>query len=358
VPAPASDQMRLFIFPVDLVALMLILNESELRKLLSMREVVRAVEEGFRLMGLGVARAPERLNMAVPELGGTVLEMPAALLPVRDSGSKDSEPPFTALGTKIVSVFAGNTDRGIDVVQSFYALLDPETGTPLAIMDGKFITGIRTAAASAVATSYMAPAGQKTLGILGAGVQARFHIEAMIEMGGIARVIIKSRSEIKARELAARIAAVYRIDVEIADSVGRVLTDANVICTCTTSAEPLFDGNSAAPGTHINAVGAFTPQTRELDSRTVSRARVIIDADQSAGVEAGEILIPLSEGTIDRSHVKGTLSDVVLGKVAGRTSADQVTVFKSCGLAIEDLVTASLAYKNALRNGVGVRVAI
>ena len=337
---------------------MLILNESELRKLLSMRDIVRAVEEGFRLMGLGFARAPERLNMALPELGGTVLEMPAALLPIRDGNSKNSEPPFTALGTKIVSVFEGNTARGIDVVQSFYALLDPETGAPLAIMDGKFITGIRTAAASAVATSYMAPAGPKTLGIFGAGVQARFHIEALIEMGGVAGVIIKSRTETNARKLAAQVAADYRIDVEIADSDDCLLTDSNVICTCTTSSEPLFDGGSVAPGTHINAIGAFTPRTRELDSRTVSRAHVIIDAHHSAGVEAGEILIPLVEGTIDASHVRGTLSDVVLGKIAGRASADQVTVFKSCGLAIEDLVTASLAYKNALRDGVGVRVVI
>ena len=332
---------------------MLILNETELRGLLGMREAVQAVEQGFRALGMGQTRCPERINMALPELGGTFLEMPSAMLPGADEDVAGNQDQKAALGTKIVTVFGANRDRGMDVVQSIYILLDPATGKPIAIMDGKFITGIRTAAASALATQYMARQGPTVLGIIGAGVQAAFHIEAMICTANIERVIIQSRTQAKAERLAAQVDRKFGVQVELTRSPAKLLAECGIICTCTTSPEPLFDGDLVAPGTHINAVGAFTPETRELDTKTIARARVIIDAAQSAGVEAGEILIPTSEGTIGTSHIKGSLSDLVLGRVAGRTSADEVTVFKSCGLAVEDLVTAHVAYRNAMRRGTG-----
>ncbi|HEY6329552.1 MAG TPA: ornithine cyclodeaminase family protein [Blastocatellia bacterium] len=335
---------------------MLILNESDLRRLLGMNEVIQALERGFRRLGSGLVRSPERLNMPLPELGGTMLEMPAALLPA--SATSNNEPGNTALGTKIVSVFPENANRNLDIVQSLYVLLDPATGRPLAIMEGKFITGIRTAAASALATKYMARADSKTLVIFGAGVQAGFHIEALLESTKLQRVIVTSSTLSRAESLVNRIAARYPVEAEIGESPGQALAQADVVCTCTTSAEPLFYGDLIKPGTHINAVGAFTPHTRELDTQLISRARVIVDAEQAAGVEAGEIQIPLSEGAIQRGHVKGALADVVLGTVEGRTSADEVTVFKSCGLALEDLVTASLAFEKAGAEGVGTEAAI
>jgi alanine dehydrogenase len=334
---------------------MLILNESDLRRLLRMTEVIQALEDGFQLLGKGLVRSPERLNMPLPELGGTMLEMPAALLP--STAPSIDGTTNAALGTKIVSVFPDNRRQNLDIVQSLYVLLDPETGMPLAIMEGKFITGIRTAAVSALASRYMARPDSETLAIFGAGVQAHFHIRALLEGSKLRRVIITSRTQTsttqsRAWDLATEAAARYPVEAEVADS-RKALAAADILCTCTTAPEPLFDGDLVKPGTHINAVGAFTPSTRELDTRLISRARVIVDAGQAAGVEAGEIQIPLSEGAIHPSHVKGELSDVVLGKIAGRTSPHEVTVFKSCGLALEDLVTARLAYQKALAEGVG-----
>ena len=324
---------------------MLILTESDLRAVLTMGDVIEAVGEGFRALANGDATVPERLRLEVPEHNGVLLEMPAYA--GLDGGG--------ALGTKIVTVFEQNTKRGLDVVQATYLLLDSETGVPISLMDGRFITAIRTAATSAVATRLMAAPGPKRLAVFGAGVQAGFHIEAMIEVAEVEQVIIASRSVDKARALADRVRVAHDLPCEVV-SAKQAADTADLICTCTSSPVPLFDGRLLKAGAHINAVGAFTPSTRELDSEAVRRARVVIDAESAAGREAGEILMPISEGAIDSSHVRGTLAEVVSGKVAGREAPSEITLFKSCGLAIEDLVTARLAYARASAGGVGTRV--
>ena len=324
---------------------MLILSESDLRAVLTMRDVIDAVEQGFRASARGDATAPERLRLDVPTHKGVLLEMPAF------AGLDGVE----ALGTKIVSVFEQNVQRGLEIVQAVYLLLDSETGVPLSLMDGRFITAIRTAATSAVATKFMAGSGSKRLAVFGAGVQARFHIEAMIEVAELEQVMIVSRTADKAVALAERVRSVHGLPCQVASSEKAAVTG-NLICTCTSSSTPLFDGKLLNRGTHINAVGAFTPSTRELDTEAVRRSRVIIDAESAAGREAGEMLIPISEGAMDTGHVKGTLAEVVSGTVPGRESPAEITLFKSCGLAIEDLVTARLAYARASVGGIGARV--
>jgi ornithine cyclodeaminase/alanine dehydrogenase len=325
---------------------MLILSESDLRAVLTMSDVIAAVEQGFRAVAGGTANVPERLHVDVPAHNGVMLGMPAYI------GSDGAEQ--SALGTKIVSVFEKNTERNLDVVQGVYLLLDDETGVPLSLMEGRFITAIRTAATSAVATKFMASQGRKRLAVFGAGVQARFHIEAMIEVAELEQVMIAARSIDKAKALVDHVRKAY--DLSCAVVSGEQAATANLICTCTTSPVPLFNGLLVGEGTHINAVGAFTPSTRELDTETVRRARVIIDEASAAGREAGEILMPIADGAIDSRHVKGTLADVVCGKIAGRESASEITIFKSCGVAIEDLVTARLAYSRAIAAGIGTQV--
>jgi alanine dehydrogenase len=327
---------------------MLILNEADLRRALTMNEVIDAVEEGFRSLARGEARAPERMRFALPEESAVLLEMPAAMR----SASGDA---LSALGTKVVSVFERNSERGLDSVQAAYLLLDANTGAPLSLMEGKFITGIRTAAASAVATKYMAGPGMKRLAIFGAGVQGVFHVEAMMAVAEVDRVLITSRTEARARRLAQSVRSQYKVPCDVVGPEEAV-SAANLICTGTTSAVPVIQGDTLKPGTHINAVGAYGPDRRELDTETIRRARVIIDDESAAGREAGEILIPIAEGAITASHVKGTLSDLVSGRVLGRSSPEEVTVFKSSGLAIEDLVTARLAYSAALERGIGTHV--
>ncbi|HEX8186029.1 MAG TPA: ornithine cyclodeaminase family protein [Blastocatellia bacterium] len=331
---------------------MLILNESHLRAVLEMKEVIAAVEAGFRSLARGDVRLPERLRLLIPERRAVMLEMPAysRSLEYRNESTTES-----ALGTKIVSVFEQNGDRNLAVVQSAYLLLDAETGVPISLMDGRFITAIRTAATSAVATKFMAVREVKQLAIFGAGVQAQFHVDAMMAVAQIERVMIASRTVEKSRALSGYVKTTYSTACEIV-SPEEAASEASLICTCTTSPGPLFNGDLPRRGTHINAVGAYTPTTRELDTKTIRRARVIIDSELAAGREAGEILIPLAEGSIKPDHVKGALADVVSGEVSGREPDDELTVFRSCGLAIEDLVTARLAYTRATAEGVGTEV--
>lgn len=331
---------------------MLVLTESDLREVLKMREAIDVVESGFRAMARGDAIAPQRLRLDVPGGAAVLLEMPAYLKSAGGAAGDES-----GLGTKIVGVFPENPRRSLDVVQAVYLLIDAQTGVPLSLMEGRFITGIRTAATSAVATRHMASNGTKQLAVFGAGIQARFHIDAMIEAAQIAGIMIASRTARKAHELAEQVRAVHRLPCEVV-SAEEAAYQADLICTCTTSATPLFDGTMIRAGAHINAVGAFTPSNRELDTATVLRSRVVIDAVSAAGQEAGEIQIPLSEGAIQASHIKGTLAEVVSGKLPGRESNNEITLFRSCGLAIEDLVTAKLAYERATVRGIGTRVEI
>jgi alanine dehydrogenase len=336
---------------------MLILSEQDLKSILDVPDVVDAVEGGFRALGCGDVCVPERLLLDLPESDGTLLEMPAYARSLHRVLTPDTSSERGALGTKVVSVFQRNPERGIDSVQSVYLLLDSKTGEPLALIEGRFLTAIRTAATSALATRYMASPARRILAVFGAGVQAQFHIDALVTVEEIVSVVIVSRTESKAAALAERVRTLHQIPCETASS-SEAVAQANLICTCTTAESPLFDGALIRPGTHINAVGAFTPRSRELDTESVRRARVIIDAQSAAGRESGEIMIPISEGAITAAHVSGTLSDVVLGKVAGRESAEQITIFKSSGLAVEDLVTAQLAFERARDSGIGTRISL
>lgn len=324
---------------------MLILTEKDLRQVLKMADVIDAVEAGFRALASGDAVAPSRLHLEIPEHKGVLLDM----------SSRAKIGDKSLLGTKTVTVFENNAARNLESVQALYNLIDGETGTPLALMEGRFITAIRTAATSAMATRLLAPAGKKRLAIYGAGVQARFHIEAMLEVVEVESIMIASRTETRAAALRDSVKSLYNIHCEVVGP-DRAASEANLICTCTGSPRPLFDGSLIQQGAHINAVGAFTPSTRELDTEAVRRGRVFVDAEDAAGREAGDVLIPIAEGAIEPSHIKGTLAELVTGKVQGRNSAEEITIFKSSGLAIEDLVTALLAYDRALELGIGTSV--
>ncbi len=318
-----------------------------------MRDCIEAVEEGFRALACGDVTAPERLRLDVPARSGVLLEMPAHMLTAgKGQGKRQS-----SLGSKIVSVFERNAERNLEIIQSVYLLLDGDTGAPLALMDGRFITAIRTAATSALATTLMAAPGRKTLAVFGAGAQAEFHIEAMIEVSDVKEILLTSRTKEKALAVAEQVSAKHKIHCAVV-SPDEAAKRANLICTCTSATAPLFDGRLLNKGTHINAVGAFTPSTRELDTEAVRRSRVIIDDASAAGREAGEILIPLSERAITAGHIKGSLGELVAGKISGRESGAEITMFKSCGHAIEDLVTARLAYEKALTSRAGKEITL
>jgi ornithine cyclodeaminase len=226
-------------------------------------------------------------------------------------------------------------------VHAVYALFDPDSLAPLALIDGEALTALRTAAVSGLATRHLALPDAGRLVLFGAGATATTHLEAMRAVRPIRRVTVVSRTRARAEALADR---AREAGVEAGVGAAGDITEADLVCTCTTSPEPLFDGSLLRPGTHVNAIGAFSPDTRELDDEAVRRARVVVETRRAALAEAGDILIPLRSGVIDESHVVADLAQVVRGERV-RTGPRDITVFKSVGIAVEDLAVAGAAVR-------------
>jgi len=261
----------------------------------------------------------------------TTLELDGALLlvmPCYDQG-------LNAAGVKLVSVSA---KAG---VHATYELLDPATGISIARMEADYLTDLRTAATSAVATDLLARKDAQTLGVFGSGRLAVAHLTVLPCVRQFKRFLVcgSGRSDLKA--FCAKMKKEYGLSIDEADAQ-TVAKESDVICTCTTAREPLFDGRWLRPGTHLNVVGAFRPETREVDDATVKRARVVVDTYDGAMEEAGDLLIPIRNSSVERSHIVADLHEITSGKKPGRTNPDQITLFKSVGCALEDLVTAQL----------------
>lgn len=297
------------------------IDASELRELLPMAAAVDALDAAFAA-GLS-ADMPPRTHLGVDD--ATLLLMPAA-------GAGGA-------GVKLVTVTPSNPGRGLPYIQAVYVLFAPETLEPVAVIEGGALTAIRTAAVSGVATRHLAARDAGRLVIFGAGTQATSHLDAMRAVRPISEVVVVSRTRAPAERLVER---AHAAGVEA--RVGEVedVATADIVCTCTTSDSPLFDGALLAAGAHVNAVGAFQPSARELDDTTLTRAKLVVEAREAALAEAGDILIPLEHGVIGEDHIVAELAEVAGGKSV-RTDASEITVFKSVGLASEDLVVARAA---------------
>jgi len=318
----------------------LLLNRADLEQILDVSSVIDAVERGFADYSAGKVVMPVRGSVRVQDPPGILLVMPCAMTESR------------ALGTKLVTVYPQNPSRGVPTIGALYVLSDYETGFPLAVMDAGFITGLRTAAASAVATKYLAREDAKTLGILGTGVQAYYHALAIPAVRDVGLIVVSGSSPEKSHAFADQLNGKVHAQVVAAGSIDEV-TGADIVVTGTTSATPLFPGSLLKHGAHVNNVGSHAAASREMDTEAVVRSTVVVDAYEAAWAESGDILIPIEEGAISREHVVAELGEVVLGKKPGRQRPDELTLFKSNGLAFQDAVTAALAVERARAAGVG-----
>ncbi len=314
---------------------MLTLSDMQVRGLLQPQEVMAAIEGAFARDYRSTVRMPVRTQMETP--GGVLLIMPCY----------DSALP--AMGIKLVFAHQGDAAPG-SRVQSTYALLDPASGNLLALLDANYLTELRTAATSAVATKCLARKDSTTLGIFGTGRQARAHLTVLPEVLPFQRALVCGSSPARSEEFARSSPGDLRPE---ATDVRTLVAQSDVICTCTTSNQPLFDGRDLRPGTPLNLVGAFRPATREVDDETIRRARVVVDTYDGALAEAGDLLIPLQRGVITGDHIAADLHELVSGKKTIRRSPEEITVFKSVGCALEDLVAAHLVYHRAVRTAGG-----
>ncbi|MET0555517.1 MAG: ornithine cyclodeaminase family protein [Vicinamibacteria bacterium] len=321
----------------------LLIAQPDVPRLLPMAECIEAVQGALLALARGDAVLPLRQVTRLPLDHGLVATMPAHVGPLR------------TVGVKAITVFHGNEGTPFDSHQGAILLFDDAHGRLLAVVDATAVTAIRTAAASAVATRALARPDAAELAIVGTGVQASTHLEAMLLVRPIRRVRVCGRDAARARRFAGDAALRHGVPVEAAASVREAVEGADIVCTVTSSAGPVVEGAWIADGAHVNAVGACVPTRRELDTAAVARARLFVDRRESALREAGDFLIARAEGAVDDAHIVAEIGDVLAGRDAGRRARDEVTLFESLGLGVEDVAAAHVVVRNAERTGAGTR---
>ncbi|MBI9036611.1 MAG: hypothetical protein JEY97_00640 [Bacteroidales bacterium] len=323
----------------------LILNRENVISVLDMKDCMDVVEKAFKELANGTAVLPLRTPITPPD--GLSLYMPAYLKEMK------------ALACKVVTVYKNNPKKfNMPVVIGKVLLQDPETGDVNCIMDGGYLTAVRTGAVSGVATKYLARKDKNQVaGIFGTGVQAQMQLWAVAIARELSKAIVYDISDESADAFIKEMSKKLNLEIVKAKNPDEVLV-ADIICTATSSATPIFDGKKVKKGTHINGIGSHTPNARELDSEIIMRSRFIGDSKEACFSEAGDIILPVKEGVIDESHFYGELGDVIIGKVESRLNDEEITIFKSNGLAIQDVATAKLIYDKAIESNTGVNIEI
>jgi ornithine cyclodeaminase len=322
----------------------LVLNQSQVRQLLPMKECIDVMRMALKSLAGGNAEMPLRQAMWLPDRVGLLGMMPAFLGDLK------------VMGIKIVSVFPGNSDTEYNSHQGAVMLFDTEYGRSLAIIDATEITTIRTAAVSAVATDLLARKDAGDLAILGVGTQGREHLKAMRLVRKIHRVRVWDLNPDRSRRFAERESKKYSIKVEAMDAPHAAVSGADIICTTSAATEPILFGYWISDGAHINAVGACFKTARELDTQAVARSKLFVDRRESTVNEAGDFILAKEEGEIKDSHILGEVGDILTGNLEGRKTDNEITLFESLGLAVEDIASAEYIYQKALEQDMGTSV--
>jgi ornithine cyclodeaminase len=320
----------------------LVLSHADVERLLPMDECVGLMADALSALARGLVHQPLRMIVRPPQAKGFLALMPAHLAGARP-----------AYGLKALSLFPSNPAIGKDAHQGSVLLYDNETGELRALMNASAITAIRTAAVSGVATRELAREDAAVLALVGAGVQGRSHLAAMACVRPIKSVRVACRRLDKAKQFAEEMSARYRFPIVPKETVEEAVRGAQIIVTATTSAEPVLKFEWISAGAHLNAIGASRATDRELDSATVRASKLFVDRRESALAEAGDLVLAVKDGSVGPDHVRAELGEVLIGAVPGRQSPDEITLFKSVGLAVEDVAAADFLYAKALRMGAG-----
>lgn len=323
-----------------------LLTEPQVKSLLPMSDLISSMEAAVARFSAGEVLQPVRTVLTVGPSKAYYGLMPAYI----------PQPP--SLGAKIVTVFGTNHARNLPSHLATIFLLDPDTGALQAIMDGRYITEARTAAVSAVSARFLARSDAATLAIIGAGVQARSHLEALAEVRALKAARVWSPQARSRERFVAEMSGHVAVPLEAAGSAEQAVRGADIIVLVTSSPTPVIDDAWVGPGAHVISVGACRPDQREMPPALVARARLFVDSKAAALVESGDIVQGIAEKRFDQGHVAGELGEVVLGRVGGRGSDAEVTVFKSLGMAVEDVVAADLVLRRAVESGAGTELTL
>lgn len=327
---------------------MLILTADEVRKSLPMNEAIQAMKQAYASLSDRRAVAPLRTRLPIPNSDALSLFMPAYV------HAADNQ----ALAVKAVSLFPTNPARGLAYIQAAVLVFDPQTGRAAALLEGSSLTAIRTGAAGGAAVDLLSRADSRVAAIFGAGAQGRTQLEAACTARKIETVYIFDPDMHKAGTFAEEMKGKGPIprDIRVASIPKEAVEHADIICTATTSTKPVFDDKDLRAGTHISAVGSYTPEMQEVPAETVRRAKVVVDSYSASLEEAGDLLQPIRAGLFDESHIHAELGEIVLGRKPGRTTQHEITYFKSVGVAVQDAMAAQVALENARKMNIGKEV--
>lgn len=320
---------------------MLLLSEAEVREVLPMPDLIEGMQTALAAFSTGEAQQPLRTVLEVGSAKAFFGVMPAFM------------PRSGALGTKLVTVFGSNAAIGLPTHLATIVLLDPTTGALICVMDGRYITEARTAAVSAVSVKLLAREDAGVLAIIGTGVQARSHLEAIAHVRSLREVRVWSPTESHRERFAENARVLTAAPVRVASDARSAVAGADLIALTTASREPVVESSWIADGAHICAVGACRPDQREMSTELVRKATLFVDSRTGALAEAGDVVLPIKEGAFDATHIAAELGDVAAGRMNGRSRSMEVTVFKSLGMAVEDLAAAHMAYQRAQARGIG-----
>jgi ornithine cyclodeaminase len=321
--------------------LAILISEQDVRALVSMRDLIGSMRTALVEFSGGRVDQPLRTVMEVGTAKSFFGVMPAHL------------PTTGALGAKLVTVFADNAAHGLPTHLALIVLLDSATGELMALLDGRYITEARTAAVSAVSVELLAPESASTMALIGSGIQARSHLEALALVRPLRTVRVWSPNEQRRQTFAKEMQGSVNVPIEPVGSARDAVAGADLVVLVSAAGEPVVRNEWIAEGAHICAVGACRPNQREMDTALVARSRLFVDSRVGALKEAGDIVLPIAEGAFDAGHIAGELGEVASGSVPGRRSSDEVTIFKSLGMAVEDVAAAQLVYQRAAEKGLG-----
>ena len=326
----------------------LILNKNEIESILSMKETIEIVEEAFKQFALKNTIMPLRTCLNIEQFNGQFLSMPAYI-----GGNMNS------LGLKVVTVYKQNPIKyELPTIIATIQLHDPKTGELLALMDGTYITAMRTGAVVGVATKYLANKDSKIVGLFGAGVQGKSCVLAVKEVRNIELIKVYDLIPTKTKTFCEEIHKKTGIEAIPVNKPKEAVIGSDIIITATTSKNPVFNGEWLEKGVHINAIGSHTPEARELDEITIKKSKIVVDSKEATLKEAGDLIIPIKNGIISSNAIYAELGELIVGKKLGRESKDEITVFKSVGLAIQDISTAKLVYEKAVKENIGKTIEI
>jgi alanine dehydrogenase len=325
---------------------MLVLSEEQVRSLIDIEELITALGQAHIQYSTGKAVMPVRLVVPLPQIQGRITSMPGYL-------TQDK-----ALGMKVVTYFQNNPKQDLPAILATIMLFSAETGQLMAVMDGSFITAVRTACASAMATKALANPHTPLLGILGAGVQARAHIQALSRVKKLQRIKIYSPLGMSAQRVRQELESEIGVDIEVAASAEETVSDCDLVVTATTAREPILEPEWLKPGAHINAVGSHQPDHREIDGATLARSKIVVDSREAIMAECGDILLAIKDNAITEASIYAEIGEVLAGTKPGRASASEITLYKSVGIAVQDVAAAQLVHRKAVELKVGTTVDI